>query len=70
MTEDAKKVLLEYADGSVFGRMAVRSLLGGSNVRATRAILSLVRAGLVRRHDGGLRLYRLTPLGREIARPR
>lgn len=67
MTDDAKRVLLEYADGSMFGLTAVRSLLG-STVRAIRAIDSLTASGHARvKDDGRLSLYRLTAKGRDLA---
>lgn len=68
MTDDAKKILLEYADGSPFGAMGVRSLLGGSSARAARAIDSLLASGFARLGSDDGRLYKLTAKGRDLAR--
>ncbi len=68
MTDDAKKVLLQYADGSPFGAMGVRSLLGGSAGRAARAIDSLLNSGFARLGSDDGRLYKLTAKGRDLAR--
>jgi len=68
MTDDAKKILLKYADGAPFGAMGVRSLLGGSGVRAARAIDSLLTSGLARLGSDDGRLYKLTAKGRDLAR--
>ena len=68
MTDDAKKVLLKYADGSPFGAVGVRSLLGGSSVRAARAIDSLLSSGFARLGSDDGRLYKLTAKGRDLAR--
>ena len=67
MTNDAKRVLLEFADGSPFGPVAVRRLLGCRAKGAARAIESLVNAGLARPTDPGRRtLYELSPRGRDL----
>ena len=67
MTEDAKRVLVTFADGSPFGPVAVRRLLGCGAKRAARAIDSLVGAGLARPADrGGATLYRLSARGRDL----
>ncbi|MDE0357761.1 MAG: hypothetical protein OXN92_08455 [Gammaproteobacteria bacterium] len=68
MTDDAKRVLFEFADGSPFGVAGVRRLLRCRTVRAGRAIQSLVNAGLARPTDrGGRQLYRIGPRGRDLA---
>ncbi|MYA33276.1 MAG: hypothetical protein F4164_06355 [Gemmatimonadales bacterium] len=67
MTDDAKKILIEYADGSAFGAMGVRSLLGGSGARAARAIDSLLASGFARPGSDDGRLYKLTAKGRDLA---
>ncbi|WP_420462812.1 hypothetical protein [Candidatus Palauibacter sp.] len=68
MANDAKRVLVEFADGSPFGPVAVRRLLGCRAKRAARAIESLVGAGLARPTDrGSATLYRLSPRGRDLA---
>ena len=68
MTNDPKRVLLEFSDGSPFGPVAVRRLLGCRAKRAARAIESLVGAGLARPTDrGGATLYKLSPRGRDLA---
>ena len=67
MTNDAKRVLLEFADGSLFGSVTVRRLLGCGAGQAARAIGSLVSQGLARQTDrGGATLYRLTARGRDL----
>ncbi|WP_420439811.1 hypothetical protein [Candidatus Palauibacter sp.] len=67
MTEDAKRVLVAFADGSPFGPVAVGRLLGGGAKRTARAIDSLVGAGLARPADrGGATLFRLSPRGRDL----
>ncbi|MCY3704488.1 MAG: hypothetical protein OXH08_03170 [Gammaproteobacteria bacterium] len=68
MTDDAKRVLFEFADGSPFGVAGVRRLLRCRAVRAGRAIQSLVNAGLARSTDrGGGQLYKISPRGRDLA---
>jgi len=67
VTEDAKRVLVEFADGSPFGAVAVRRLLGGGARRAARAIESLVGAGFARPADrGGAALFKLSARGRDL----
>lgn len=68
MTNDAKRVLVEFADGSPFGVADVRLLLRCRALRAGRAIQSLVNAGLGWPTDrGGRHLYRISPQGRDLA---
>ncbi|MXX71496.1 MAG: hypothetical protein F4205_06370 [Gemmatimonadetes bacterium] len=67
MTDDAKRVLVEYADGSAFGSVAVRRLLGGGAMRAARAIESIVGAKLDRpANRSGATLYKLSARGRDL----
>ncbi|MDE2879649.1 hypothetical protein [Candidatus Palauibacter soopunensis] len=66
--DDAKRVLVEFADGSPFGAADVRLLLRCRALRAGRAIQSLVNAGLARPTDrGGRHLYGISPRGRDLA---
>ncbi|WP_419166732.1 hypothetical protein [Candidatus Palauibacter sp.] len=67
MTDDAKKVLAAFADGSLFGPTAVQRVLGCPARRASRAIRSLEDDGMARIADRGRRrIYRLTPRGRDL----
>ena len=67
MTNDAKRVLVEFADGSPFGAVAVRELLGCGARRAARAIESLVGAGMARpAARGRATLYKLSARGRDL----
>lgn len=67
MTEDAKRLLVEYADGSPFGTAAVRRQLGGEAMRAARAIESLVGARLARpANRDGATLCKLSARGRDL----
>ena len=66
MTEDAKRILLEFSDGEPFGITTVRRLLKCRQPRAERALRSLTTAGMARRSPGNDRIYRLTPLGRDL----
>ena len=67
MTDNAKRVLVEFADGSPFGSAAVRRLLGGGTRRAARAIESLVGAGMARpAARGRATLYKLSARGRDL----
>ena len=68
MTDDAKRVLVEFADGSPFGAADVRRLLRCRALRAGRAIQSLVNAGLARPTDrSGRHIYKISPRGRDLA---
>ena len=70
VTDDAKRVLLEFRDGSPFGPASVRRLLQYRAKRAGRAIQSLLNAGLARPTDQGRRtLYELSPRGGTSAQP-
>ncbi|MYE35048.1 MAG: hypothetical protein F4X23_09380 [Gemmatimonadales bacterium] len=66
MTEDAKRILLEFSDGEPFGITTVCRLLKCRQARAERALRSLITTGMVRRSAGNDRIYRLTPLGRDL----
>ncbi|MDE2943463.1 MAG: hypothetical protein OXT63_04560 [Gemmatimonadota bacterium] len=67
MTDDAKRVLVEFADGSSFGPVAVRRLLGCGARRAARAIESLVGEGFAQPANlGGATLYKLSARGRDL----
>ena len=67
MTDDAKRVLLAFTDGSQFGPVAVQRLFGWGAKRAERAIRSLVKAGLAQPMDRSRRtLYELSPRGRDL----
>lgn len=66
MTEDAKRILFEFSDGEPFGVTTVRRLLRCRQARAERALQSLIAAGMARRSPGNDRIYRLTPLGRDL----
>ena len=62
-----KRVLLDLADGSPFGPTGVRRVVGCGAKRATRAIPSLVGAGLARpTHPGRMTLYELGPRRRDL----
>ena len=67
MTNDAKRVLLEFRDGSPFGQACVRRLLECRVRKARRAIHSLLDAGLAlpTEKDGTTR-YRLSAQGRDL----
>ena len=68
MTDDAKQVLVEFADGSPLGAADVRLLLRCRAPRAGRAIQSLVNAGLALPPDrGGRHIYKISPRGRDLA---
>lgn len=66
MTEDAKRILFEFADGEPFGITTVRRLLKCRKPRAERALRSLLHADMARRSPGNDRIYKLTPLGRDL----
>lgn len=66
MTEDAKRILYEFFDGEPFGITTVCRLLKCRKARAERALRSLITAGMARRSSGNDRIYRLTPLGRDL----
>lgn len=66
VTEDAKRILYEFADGESFGVTAVRRLLTCRTARAERALHSLVTTGMVLRVRGNERIYKLTPFGRNL----
>lgn len=67
MTNDAKRVLVEFADGSPFGTASVRHLLSCRANRPRRAIQSLVNAGLARpTEQGSITRYELSPQGRDL----
>ena len=66
MTDDAKRILIEFFDGEPFGVTTVCRLLNCPQARAERALRSLVTTGMARRSRGNDRIYRLTPLGRDL----
>ncbi|WP_420617264.1 hypothetical protein [Candidatus Palauibacter sp.] len=66
MTEDAKRILFEFSDGEPFGITTVCRLLKCRQARAERALRSLIAAGMARRSRGNDRIYKLTPLGRDL----
>lgn len=66
MTEDAKRILFEFSDGEPFGITTVCRLLKCRQARAERALRSLIAASMARRSRGNDRIYRLTPLGRDL----
>ena len=66
MTEDAKRILYEFFDGEPFGITTVCRLLKCRQARAERALNSLITVGMARRSRGNDRIYRLTPLGRDL----
>ena len=66
MTEDAKRILYEFFDGEPFGITTVCRLLKCRQARAERALRSLITADMARRSRGNDRIYKLTPLGRDL----
>lgn len=66
MTEDAKRILFEFSDGEPFGITTVCRLLKCRRARAERALRSLIEVDMVRQSRDNDRIYRLTPLGRDL----
>lgn len=68
MTNDSKRVLSRWCDGSRFGLRAVADLLDCSHRHAKLTIDRLIDSGWAMKIDRKRELYRLSNRGRDLGR--